>query len=308
MSLDIILSDNEEIRGNVLVVEDIDKQRKSLVKALDKRGLKVKSAKTGTGGLKICDKDPIDVVVLDYQDIGRLDGIEVAQRLQIQHPSILVIAHTAFGTTYRPQADQLGLENIVEWVYKKPKSIEVVIDNVFKLLIEKFQMQARRWFEGEYSNPSMEGSAINSITSISYTQNEIINDLKHVISDLKRPEVYHDLQQRQIQIGLFKMSVRTRLWQAYSTSTQPQRNLVHMLKIVIARFNAANITEDQISALDNILDLLDLDELSPSSVSQAKSLLQSVNLDPILRVGKELESLKRMYWNTELNLNDGEDM
>ncbi len=85
----------EELR--VLLVDDEDVFRETLVKLLKKSNLQVAEAPTGQKGLDLLDQREFDVVVLDVKMPG-LDGIETLREMKRKKPLTEVILLTGHGS------------------------------------------------------------------------------------------------------------------------------------------------------------------------------------------------------------------
>lgn len=91
----------------VLVVDDEDVFRDTLVKVLTARGMQVTGAPDGQAGLAYLAGNRVDVVVLDLKMPG-LDGLEVLRRISQLSPRPKVIMLTGHGSV------QAGLEAVRE--------------------------------------------------------------------------------------------------------------------------------------------------------------------------------------------------
>ena len=80
----------------VRVVEDERKTRESLVEGLQLEGWHVQAAATGTAAITLLDRDPFDLVVLDWMLPDR-DGPEVVRHLRARGRPTPVIMLTARG-------------------------------------------------------------------------------------------------------------------------------------------------------------------------------------------------------------------
>lgn len=94
-------------KGNILVVEDDDLQRRLIKENLEHEGHTVFEAASGRDGLDIIVLHPVDIAVVDYKLDGET-GIEVIEEILEQNPLITPIMVTAFG----------NVENAVEAIKK----------------------------------------------------------------------------------------------------------------------------------------------------------------------------------------------
>ena len=83
--------------GNILIVDDEDDFRITLVKRLQKRNLNVFGAESGLKALDLMNKLIFDVVVLDVKMPG-LDGIETLQEIKKKNPLVEVILLTGHAS------------------------------------------------------------------------------------------------------------------------------------------------------------------------------------------------------------------
>ena len=97
----------EEIRRSphVLLVDDEEVFRDTLVKVLAARGLVARTAASGQEAIAALDSQAPDVVVLDLKMPG-MGGLEVLQRIAAQRPHLPVIILTGHGTV------EAGLEAV----------------------------------------------------------------------------------------------------------------------------------------------------------------------------------------------------
>ncbi len=82
---------------NVLVVDDEEDFRETLVKRMEKRNLNVSGAESGPKALDLMDKMDFDVVVLDVKMPG-VDGIETLREMKRKKPLTEVILLTGHAS------------------------------------------------------------------------------------------------------------------------------------------------------------------------------------------------------------------
>ena len=99
---------------SVLVVDDIEQNRKLMHAVLEPRGFTVLSAGSGTEALDILERAPVDVVLLDVLMPG-MDGYETCERIKAgARTSLLpVIMVTASGTQQRLRALEVGADDFI---------------------------------------------------------------------------------------------------------------------------------------------------------------------------------------------------
>lgn len=81
----------------LLIVDDEERFLKTTGVLMEKRGVRTKSASSGTEALRIIDESPVDVVVLDVKMPG-MDGVETLKRIKRNYPLIEVIMLTGHGS------------------------------------------------------------------------------------------------------------------------------------------------------------------------------------------------------------------
>jgi two-component system, OmpR family, response regulator len=84
-------------RFNVLIVDDEDDFRETLVKRLQKRHLNVFGAESGQKALDLMNKLLFDVVILDVKMPG-LDGIDTLREMKKKNPYMEVILLTGHAS------------------------------------------------------------------------------------------------------------------------------------------------------------------------------------------------------------------
>ena len=111
---------------NVLIVDDEESIRDSLIGILQDEGFQTFSATSGEEGLVACQEEAPDLVLLDIW-MGGIDGIETLRRIREMRPEQLVImmsGHATIDTAVR--ATRLGAHDFIE----KPLSLEKVLLSV----------------------------------------------------------------------------------------------------------------------------------------------------------------------------------
>ncbi len=84
-------------KGKVLVIDDEDIVLKSCHRVLTPEGYDVKTAKTGEDGLKMLEKKPFNIALVDIK-MPDMDGIEVLRRIKGKWPQTQVIIITGYST------------------------------------------------------------------------------------------------------------------------------------------------------------------------------------------------------------------
>jgi class 3 adenylate cyclase len=99
---------------SVLVVDDVEQNRKLMHAVLEPRGFTVVAAESGEEALDILERAPVDVVLLDVLMPG-MDGYETCERIRAgARTSLLpVIMVTASGTQQRLRALEVGADDFI---------------------------------------------------------------------------------------------------------------------------------------------------------------------------------------------------
>jgi len=82
--------------GRILAIDDEQNIRHLISNELSLEGFEVVTAKTGEEGLRLVEKKPFDLVLLDIR-LPKMNGIEVLKRLKSRFPRLQVIMITAYG-------------------------------------------------------------------------------------------------------------------------------------------------------------------------------------------------------------------
>ncbi len=114
-------------RGRVLVVEDEDYVRRSLVAILAARGFDASEAASVAEATEVLARSPVDVVLSDLRMPGA-DGLELVRRLQERDPELPIVILTGHGTV--ASAVQCLRAGASDYVLKpaEPEALEVIIE------------------------------------------------------------------------------------------------------------------------------------------------------------------------------------
>jgi DNA-binding response OmpR family regulator len=117
----------------ILIIDDEPQIRSMLKMMLEREGFNVIVASDGKEGMKIFEKEPVDLVITDLI-MPEKEGIEVIQELRKNNSNLPIIAISGGGKnspdTYLNIAKLLGANAIFE----KPVAKEKLIDAVNKAL------------------------------------------------------------------------------------------------------------------------------------------------------------------------------
>ena len=125
----------------ILVVDDEDDFRETIVKRMQKRKMSAWGAESGEKALELIETQPFDVVVLDVKMPG-LDGIDTLREIKKRKPLIEVILLTGHASM------ESGIEGMKLGAYDyvmKPANLEELIEKMRQAYEKKvvFEVQAR---------------------------------------------------------------------------------------------------------------------------------------------------------------------
>jgi len=132
----------EEIK--VLVVDDETEFLETLVKRMKKRKVDATGVDSGPKALKLLEKEPFDVVILDVRMPG-MDGIETLREMKRKNPLMEVIMLTGHASVEAGmQGMQLGAFDYV----MKPAEIDDLLEKVRQAYERKSLHEERLRAEG----------------------------------------------------------------------------------------------------------------------------------------------------------------
>ena len=111
------LAKPKDSRPHVIVVEDEQFQRETMVDFLDDKGFRATGVESGAALRKLVEKDPPALVLLDLQLPGQEDGFALARWLRERSTPVGIIMLTASGDTVDKV---LGLESGADDYVAKP--------------------------------------------------------------------------------------------------------------------------------------------------------------------------------------------
>jgi CheY-like chemotaxis protein len=142
--------DDENKKGNILIAEDDLRGRELLAEMLEIYGYTVYKAKSGKHAVtKISkSKDKFDIILMDIDMPGQMDGIEAVRQIQTKNCKIPIIFVTAYADdeTYQQKIREEKLK-IAGWVDKpiigdNEKSLINLIEKEIKKQKARFEIEA----------------------------------------------------------------------------------------------------------------------------------------------------------------------
>ncbi|MBN1351661.1 sigma-54-dependent Fis family transcriptional regulator [candidate division KSB1 bacterium] len=155
------------MRHTLLIIDDEPAQVQALEGFLKKKGFEIEKANSGLAGIKIIEKQAVDLVVTDFK-MPDIDGLEVLKRIKSINPEIDVIVMTAFGS----------IESVTEAMHhgavdylSKPIDLDQLELVIEKALIHKQLVSENRMMREQLT----EKFRFEQIISVSEVMEEAIN-------------------------------------------------------------------------------------------------------------------------------------
>lgn len=130
---------SEEVKANVLVVDDEEQFLEVFSRRLQGRGMKIDTAASGEDAIKHAKEGDFDAIVLDLVMPG-LNGIETLKRLKDENPDLQIIILTGHASLEKGiEAIKAGAVDFME----KPVDINKLMEKIGEaknkkvLLVEK---------------------------------------------------------------------------------------------------------------------------------------------------------------------------
>ncbi len=141
---------------HILVVDDEEAMRESLAAWLEKAGHQVTMAPGGERALEILEGEPCDLALVDVKMPG-MDGHELLRRIREEHPRVMVVMITAYGSI--ESAVEAMKQGANDYLLKPfdPEHLMLLIEKLAKqkeLMDEYHVMQARlaEWDTGGFED------------------------------------------------------------------------------------------------------------------------------------------------------------
>ncbi len=129
----------EEIKADVLLVDDEEQFLKVLSQRLEGRGIKVDTSTSGEDALKRVEGKDFDAIILDLAMPG-MSGIETLKRIRSENPDIQIIMLTGHSSVEKGvEAIKAGAVDFLE----KPADLNKIMEKIAEakrkriLLVEK---------------------------------------------------------------------------------------------------------------------------------------------------------------------------
>jgi two-component system response regulator AtoC len=138
-------------KPRILVVDDAEDIRNILSDRLEMYGYEVLTASDGQEALEKVDKATPELVLLDIR-LPILDGMEVLDRIKLEHPETLVIMITAFGTVQLAvEAMRKGAYDFIEKPFDPPEIVRIKVEKALeRQALVRENEYLRSELKGEY--------------------------------------------------------------------------------------------------------------------------------------------------------------
>jgi DNA-binding NtrC family response regulator len=138
-------------KPRILVVDDDEDIRILLSDRLEMYGYEVLNASDGQEALEKVDEMTPELVLLDIR-LPILDGMEVLERIKLEHPETLVIMITAFGTVQLAvEAMRKGAYDFIEKPFDPPDIVRIKVEKALeRQALVRENEYLRSELKGEY--------------------------------------------------------------------------------------------------------------------------------------------------------------
>ncbi len=130
----------EEIKADVLLVDDEEQFLKVLSKRMEGRGLKVDTATSGEDAIKRVHGKEFDAIVLDLAMPG-MSGIETLKRIRSENPDVQIIMLTGHGSLEKGvEAIKAGAVDFLE----KPADMSKIMEKIAEAKNKRVLLVAKK--------------------------------------------------------------------------------------------------------------------------------------------------------------------
>lgn len=158
------------IKINLLLVDDEEKFLDSIAKRLELKGLQVTAVADGKKAIETAEKKLFDVALVDFQMPG-MDGAQVLKTLKQRHKYLEIIMLTGHATVDSAvECTRLGAFKYLEKPYEFEKLIEVIQEAYEHRLKRKFEHNQKRM--EEIQKLSLGQSPLGLLRALSRLDNE----------------------------------------------------------------------------------------------------------------------------------------
>ena len=145
--------------NTVLIIDDEEKLRSLLSRIISLEGFTVLEAGTVKAGLKILQKEPVDVLLCDVK-LPDGNGVTIAKEIKLQYPLLEIILLTAYGNiTDGVQAMKNGAFDYITKGDDNEKIIPLLNKALEKVSLQKRVVQLEKQVGKQYGFESILGNA-----------------------------------------------------------------------------------------------------------------------------------------------------
>ena len=146
-------ADGGDEKGRVLIVDDIEMNRKLLRAHLRSEGFGTFEARDGAEAMALLQREPVDAIVSDIL-MPNMDGYRLCVEVRT-HPELRKLPFVVYSATYVSPADeQLAVEAGADRYFRKPADLSALIHAVKELVHERHPVSARP-IKGAVGNPEL---------------------------------------------------------------------------------------------------------------------------------------------------------
>ncbi len=120
----------------ILIIEDDDDTRETMVSLLEEWGYTVYTAANGVQAITRVQEHPVDLMLVDIHLNSGSDGISVVRNIHTRYPLLPVIFVTALSTAQHTEAVSLQQEygdSIICGILRKPFNVEELRDRIRRI-------------------------------------------------------------------------------------------------------------------------------------------------------------------------------
>ncbi|MBI3159884.1 MAG: response regulator transcription factor [Chloroflexi bacterium] len=175
------------MKGRILIVDDEEAARKSLMDILRLEGYQVSSAKDGPEALRLAADEPFDLMLLDLKMPG-MSGLEVLDQARAIAANMRIIMLTAHGSL--ESAIQALRKDAHDYILKPAKPNEIIA-SVGRALSDRADAQRTRRLIEQAEATILQLKAVSGVETKPEPAIGIVMLSPDVQVDLERREIWH---------------------------------------------------------------------------------------------------------------------
>lgn len=175
------------MKGRILIVDDEEAARKSLMDILRLEGYQVAMAADGPRGLELLANEPFDLLLLDLKMPG-MGGLAVLEEARQQAPETKVIMLTAHGSL--ESAIQALRKDAHDYILKPAKPAEIIA-SIARALAERSGEDRRRRLIEQAEATIQQLKSASGVETITEPIGHAVMLGPDVQVDLERREIWH---------------------------------------------------------------------------------------------------------------------